>query len=461
MSIQQNLNTLRHPVSNTPEKSPFNAGETLAQQHEKLTVLLLGSGGRECALAWKISLSPCLEKLYIAPGNGGTGAYGENVGISPLDFNAIADFAAEKKVDMIVVGNEDPLVAGIFDYFEGKEGAPVVVGPSKAGAALEGSKDFAKQFMVRHSIPTARYQSFTAETVEEGCKFLETLKAPYVLKADGLAAGKGVLIIDSLDEAKSSLREMLGGMFGKSSATVVIEEFLKGIECSVFVLTDGNGGYRILPVAKDYKRIGEGDTGPNTGGMGAVSPVVFADKEFMRKVEERIILPTVNGLIAEGITYRGFIFLGLIEVEGEPMVIEYNVRMGDPETEVVMLRIASDLLPLLDAAGRGNLGDMPLAEDPRFATTVMVVSGGYPGSYSKGEIITGAEDAVNAILFHAGTSRTEDGELLTSGGRVIACSAYGKDIDEALANSYAAADTVNFEGKYMRRDIGFDLKKLS
>lgn len=461
MSIQQNLNTLRHPVSNTPEKSPFNAGETLAQQHEKLTVLLLGSGGRECALAWKISLSPCLEKLYIAPGNGGTGAYGENVGISPLDFKAIADFAAEKKVDMIVVGNEDPLVAGIFDYFEGKEGAPVVVGPSKAGAALEGSKDFAKQFMVRHSIPTARYQSFTAETVEEGCKFLETLKAPYVLKADGLAAGKGVLIIDSLDEAKSSLCEMLGGMFGKSSATVVIEEFLKGIECSVFVLTDGNGGYRILPVAKDYKRIGEGDTGPNTGGMGAVSPVVFADKEFMRKVEERIILPTVNGLIAEGITYRGFIFLGLIEVEGEPMVIEYNVRMGDPETEVVMLRIASDLLPLLDAAGRGNLGDMPLAEDPRFATTVMVVSGGYPGSYSKGEIITGAEDAVNAILFHAGTSRTGDGELVTSGGRVIACSAYGKDIDEALANSYAAADTVNFEGKYMRRDIGLDLKKLS
>ncbi|WP_304479957.1 phosphoribosylamine--glycine ligase [uncultured Duncaniella sp.] len=461
MSIQQNLNTLRHPVSNTPEKSPFNAGETLAQQHEKLIVLLLGSGGRECALAWKISLSPCLEKLYIAPGNGGTGAYGENVGISPLDFKAIADFAAEKKVDMVVVGNEDPLVAGIFDYFEGKEGAPVVVGPSKAGAALEGSKDFAKQFMVRHSIPTARYQSFTAETVEEGCKFLETLKAPYVLKADGLAAGKGVLIIDSLDEAKSSLREMLGGMFGKSSATVVIEEFLKGIECSVFVLTDGNGGYRILPVAKDYKRIGEGDTGPNTGGMGAVSPVVFADKEFMRKVEERIILPTVNGLIAEGITYIGFIFLGLIEVEGEPMVIEYNVRMGDPETEVVMLRIASDLLPLLDAAGRGNLGDMPLAEDPRFATTVMVVSGGYPGSYSKGEIITGAEDAVNAILFHAGTSRTGDGELLTSGGRVIACSAYGKDIDEALANSYAAANTVNFEGKYMRRDIGLDLKKLS
>ena len=461
MSIQQNLNTLRYPVSNQPEKSPFNAGETMTEQSEKLNVLLLGSGGRECALAWKMSLSPRLEKLFIAPGNGGTGAYGENVNISPLDFKAIADFAADKGIDMIVVGNEDPLVAGIYDYFEAIEGAPVIVGPSKAGAALEGSQGFAKPFMVRHSIPTARYQSFTAETVEEGCKFLETLQAPYVLKADGLAAGKGVLIIDSLDEAKASLREMLGGMFGKSSATVVIEEFLKGIECSVFVLTDGNGGYRILPVAKDYKRIGEGDTGPNTGGMGAVSPVVFADKEFMRKVEERIILPTVNGLIAEGITYRGFIFLGLIEVNGEPMVIEYNVRMGDPETEVVMLRIASDLLPLLEAAARGNLGNMPLEEDPRYATTVMVVSGGYPGSYSKGEDITGADDPVGAILFHAGTKRNPDGTLITSGGRVIACSAYGKDIDEALAASYRAADTVSFDGKYMRRDIGQDLKKLA
>lgn len=363
---------------------------------------------------------------------------------------------------MIVVGNEDPLVAGIYDYFLSVEGAPLIVGPSQAGAALEGSKDFAKQFMVRHSIPTAAYRSFTAETVEEGCAFLESLKAPYVLKADGLAAGKGVLIIDSLEEAKASLRDMLGGMFGKSSATVVIEEFLKGIECSVFVLTDGNGGYRILPVAKDYKRIGEGDTGPNTGGMGAVSPVVFADSEFMRKVEERIILPTVNGLIAEGITYRGFIFLGLIEVDGEPMVIEYNVRMGDPETEVVMLRIASDLLPLLEAAAKGNLGALPLAEDPRYATTVMIVSGGYPGSYTKGETITGADTPMsNAILFHAGTRREADGELVTSGGRVIACSAYGDSIDSALANSYAAADAVEFNGKYMRRDIGQDLKKLS
>lgn len=460
MSIQQNLNTLRHPVSNQPEKSPFNAGETLQEQTSKLNVLLLGSGGRECALAWKMAQSPRMEKLFIAPGNGGTGAYGTNVAISPLDFPTIEKFAIDNAIDMIVVGNEDPLVAGIYDYFDGREGAPLIVGPSKAGAALEGSKDFAKQFMVRHSIPTARYRSFTADNLEEGYAFLEQLKAPYVLKADGLAAGKGVLIIDSLQEAKDSLKEMLGGMFGKSSATVVIEEFLSGIECSVFVLTDGNGGYRILPVAKDYKRIGEGDTGPNTGGMGAVSPVVFADKEFMKKVEERIILPTVNGLVEEGITYRGFIFLGLINVDGEPMVIEYNVRMGDPETEVVMLRIASDLLPLLEAAAMGNLSTMPLVEDPRYATTVMVVSGGYPGSYPKGKVITGTEDVKDAILFHAGTKLGENGELLTSGGRVIACSAYGDTIDQALANSYAAANTVDFDGKYFRRDIGADLKKL-
>ena len=435
MSIQTTLNTLRYPVSTQPEKSPFNAGETLQEKTSPVTVLLLGSGGRECALAWKIAQSPMLRRFFIAPGNGGTGAYGENVSLSPLDFEAIDAFVKENGVDMIVVGNEDPLVAGIYDYFAGREGAPLIVGPSKAGAALEGSKDFAKQFMVRHNIPTARYRSFTAETVEEGERFLEELRPPYVLKADGLAAGKGVLIIDSLDEAKQSLREMLSGMFGQSSATVVIEEFLKGIECSVFVLTDGNGGYRILPVAKDYKRIGEGDTGPNTGGMGAVSPVAFADETFMKKVEERIILPTVNGLIAEGITYRGFIFLGLIEVGGEPMVIEYNVRMGDPETEVVMLRIASDLLPLLQAAASGNLGDMPLAIDPRYATTVVVVSGGYPGSYAKGT-------------------------LLTSGGRVIACSSYGSDIDEALKGSFTGAAAINYEGKYFRRDIGADLKAI-
>lgn len=402
-----------------------------------------------------------MRHLYIAPGNGGTGAYGENVALSPLDFPAVEAFVKAHGVDMIVVGNEDPLVAGIWDYFNGREGAPLIVGPSQAGAQLEGSKDFAKQFMVRHNIPTARYQSFTAETLAEGEKFLESLRPPYVLKADGLAAGKGVLIIDSLDEAKSSLREMLSGMFGKSSATVVIEEFLKGIECSVFVLTDGNGGYRVLPVAKDYKRIGEGDTGPNTGGMGAVSPVAFADSEFMRKVEERIILPTVNGLIAEKITYRGFIFLGLIEVEGEPMVIEYNVRMGDPETEVVMLRIASDLLPLLHAAACGNLATMPLDIDPRYATTVMVVSGGYPGSYPKGKVITGIKEAeMSATLFHAGTAVAEAGELVTSGGRVIACSAYGKDLDDALAHSFEAAKALQYEGKYFRTDIGADLRLI-
>lgn len=460
MSIQVNLNTIKHPVSNQPEKSPFNAGETLQEKTSPMTVLLLGSGGRECALAWKIAQSPALKHLYIAPGNGGTGAYGENVQLSPLDFEAIEKFVADKGVDMIVVGNEDPLVAGIYDYFQGREGAPLIVGPSKAGAALEGSKDFAKQFMMRHNIPTARYRSFTAETVAEGEKFLEELKAPYVLKADGLAAGKGVLIINDLDEAKASLREMLSGMFGQSSATVVIEEFLKGIECSVFVLTDGNGGYRILPVAKDYKRIGEGDTGPNTGGMGAVSPVAFADETFMKKVEERIILPTVNGLKSEGIVYRGFIFLGLIEVDGEPMVIEYNVRMGDPETEVVMLRIASDLLPLLRGAAEGNLGDMPLAIDPRYATTVMVVSGGYPGSYPKGKVITGTDDVKDVTLFHAGTKLLPDGTLVTSGGRVIACSAYGKDIDEALARSFRGATDVTYEGKYFRRDIGADLKAI-
>lgn len=421
----------------------------------QLNILLLGSGGRESALAWKIAQSPRTAPLFIAPGNGGTGAYGTNVDMSPLDFDAIRKFVSENAIDMIVVGNEDPLVAGIYDYFVND---PVlVVGPSKAGAALEGSKDFAKQFMVRHNIPTARYESFTADTLDQGCRFLETLSAPYVLKADGLAAGKGVLIIDNLDEAKKALAEMLGGMFGKSSATVVIEEFLSGIECSVFVLTDGNGGYRILPVAKDYKRIGEGDTGLNTGGMGAVSPVPFADQVFMDKVEQRIILPTVRGLKTDGIVYRGFIFLGLINVGGEPMVIEYNVRMGDPETEVVMPRIASDIVDLLEAAAKGCLADTPAEQDPRTAVTVMAVSGGYPGSYAKGLEITGNLNPDQSILFHAGTKLDADGRLLTAGGRVIAATSYGNSIPEALANSYRAIEAIEFEGKYFRRDIGRDL----
>lgn len=424
----------------------------------KLNILLLGSGGRESALAWKISQSPRTGKFFIAPGNGGTDRYGTNVKLSPLDFDAIGRFVADNDIDMIVVGNEDPLVAGIYDRFA--DSPVLVVGPSKAGAALEGSKDFAKRFMERHGIPTARYRSFTAATVAEGKAFLETLNAPYVLKADGLAAGKGVLIINDLDEAKASLEEMLSGMFGASSATVVIEEFLSGIECSVFVLTDGNGSYRILPVAKDYKRIGEGDTGLNTGGMGAVSPVPFADKQFMDKVERRIIRPTVEGLKAEGIVYRGFIFLGLINVGGEPMVIEYNVRMGDPETEVVMPRLASDLVDLLEAAAKGHLGDTPADHDPRTAVTVMAVSGGYPGSYPKGLPVTGNLDPAESILFHAGTTRDADGRLVTSGGRVIAATSYGDSIADALAKSYRALDDVCFDGKYLRRDIGRDLMNL-
>ncbi len=423
-----------------------------------MTILLLGSGGREHALAWKMIQSSKCSKLFVAPGNAGTAAIANNISLNILDFDALKTFALQEKVDMVVVGPEDPLVLGIYDFFQKDSSLNhiPVIGPSKVGAQLEGSKEFAKEFLVKHKIPTAAYDSFTKETVEKGCQFLETLQSPYVLKADGLAAGKGVLIIQDLEEAKTELRNMLvHAKFGNASAKVVIEEFLDGIELSCFVLTDGKN-YKILPTAKDYKRIGEGDTGLNTGGMGAVSPVPFADAVLLEKIETRIVKPTIAGLQQDGIEYKGFVFIGLINVKGEPIVIEYNVRMGDPETEVVIPRLKTDLVELFQAVGNQTLNQVVLEIDERSATTIMVVSGGYPEDYEKGFEISGLENIEDSIAFHAGT-KLENGKVVTNGGRVIAITSFGDDFPEAIKKSYQNIDRLYFDKMYFRKDIGFDL----
>ncbi|WJS95782.1 phosphoribosylamine--glycine ligase [Flavobacterium johnsoniae] len=423
-----------------------------------MTILLLGSGGREHAFAWKMTQSPLCEKLFVVPGNAGTAAIAENVAISATDFEAVKALVLKENISLVVVGPEDPLVKGIYDYFKNDESLKhiPVIGPSKLGAQLEGSKEFAKEFLMKHNIPTAAYDSFTAETVEKGCDFLETLQPPYVLKADGLAAGKGVLIIQDLEEAKTELRNMLvHAKFGTASAKVVIEEFLDGIELSCFVLTDGKN-YKILPTAKDYKRIGEGDTGLNTGGMGAVSPVPYVDAVLMEKIETRIVKPTIEGFQKDGIEYKGFVFIGLINVKNEPIVIEYNVRMGDPETEVVVPRLKSDLVELFLSVADQKLGDFNLEVDPRSATTVMLVSGGYPEDFEKGKVISGLENIEESIVFHAGT-KLDNGNVVTNGGRVIAITSYGDNFQEAIKKSYQNIDKLSFDKMYFRKDIGFDL----